>query len=318
MDLADRIFLAFYLDLLLGDPRRFPHPVKLIGRFSSSLEKMTRKNISNPVMAGASTAAIVISATGLTCIAILETLERLSPVAFEIGSIYLIYTALSARCLFDESRPVQIHLQDDELVAARNSLSQIVGRDTNGLDSKAIARGATETVAENTVDGVIAPMFYACIGGAPLALAYKAINTMDSMFGYKNERYLKFGKFPARLDDFANWIPARLSVFFMTLATVICGFNGKRALTTALRDGRNHSSPNAGFPEAAVSGALGIQLGGPSLYKGEKVEKPFIGKTVHPITLNTISHSQKIMFLSGALALAVFYFIQKAVARTLI
>ncbi len=311
MDLADRIFVAFYLDLILGDPRHFPHPIRYIGRLATFLEKQTREKISNTTLAGAITTLTVISVTALTCLAILEALKTLSPIAFEIGSIYLIYSALSTRCLYDESRPVQIHLQNNDLQSARKSLSQIVGRDTMELTAPALACGAIETVAENSVDGIIAPMFYAFIGGAPLALAYKAINTMDSLFGYKNEKYIAFGKFPARLDDAANWIPARLSVPILALAVSICGFNGKRALTTAYRDGQNHSSPNAGLPEATVAGGLGIQLGGPNRYHGEWVEKPFIGKPIHSMTAKMIASSQKIMFLSGALALAFFYFAYK-------
>jgi len=311
MDLADRIFIAFYLDLILGDPRGFPHPIRYIGRFASFMENQTRKRITNLTFAGAVTTLTVVSLTGVICGAILSLLAKISPIAFEIGSIYLIYTTLSTRCLYDESLPVQQYLQKNDLPSARNSLSQIVGRETQDLDAQALACGATETVAENTVDGVIAPLFYAIIGGAPLALIYKAINTMDSMFGYKNEKYLAFGKIPARLDDVANWIPARLSVPLMTLAISICGFNGCRAYTTALRDGQNHSSPNAGLPEATVAGGLGIRMGGPNRYHGEWVDKPFIGEAIHPATARTIGNTHKIMFLAGTMALALFYFTRK-------
>jgi adenosylcobinamide-phosphate synthase len=182
----------------------------------------------------------------------------------------------------------------------------IVGRDTGNLDRQGILRATVETIAESMVDGIISPLFYACIGGAPLALAYKAINTLDSMIGHQDETYRDFGKFAARLDDAANWIPARLGGVIIALACFICGFNGRESLKTIWRDGQKHLSPNAGIPEAAVAGGLGIQLGGASFYGGIRIDKPHIGDSKRELALSDITASHKIMFASSGLALVLF------------
>ncbi|QPJ66581.1 MAG: cobalamin biosynthesis protein CobD [Candidatus Nitrohelix vancouverensis] len=307
MELSQQIFIAFYLDLALGDPRGYPHPVVLIGRFASRLESIFRKRFSNLLFAGALTAVLVVCGAYLSVAALLHALRSIAPLLEDIGSILLIYAALSTRCLFDESRPVEVALKRGRLDEARRCLSYIVGRDTQNMEEPQIIRATVETVAENTSDGVVAPLFYAFIGGAPLAIAYKAVNTLDSQFGYKNERYLLFGRFSARLDDAANWLPARITGALMTLSAFVCGFNGKASATILMRDHANHASPNSGWPEAAVAGALSIQLGGPSSYQGTLLEKPFIGDSLQPAHPRHISHSQKIMLMTATLALAIFF-----------
>lgn len=299
------ISIAFLLDLILGDPGRFPHPVRAMGWFATRMENQTRKIFSAFAAGLISTLAVVGSAFGITWL-LLEGAEWIHPLAGFPVEAFLIYTTLSARSLYDESRPVFQSLKSGDLPAARNWLSRIVGRDTANLNKSEISRATVETISESYVDGVLAPLFFAFLGGAPLAMAYKAVNTLDSMFGYRNERYRKFGTFPARLDDVANWVPARLSTLLLPVATLISGHNGWRALTTALRDGRNHLSPNSGFPEAAMAGALGIQLGGLSCYQGLPVSKPTLGHSTRSIEPSDIQRSQIIMLTASILAVIFF------------
>jgi adenosylcobinamide-phosphate synthase len=308
MDLSVQILLAFIMDLLIGDPKGYPHPVRIIGFSAKRLEEHTRNIFSNQVTAGAVTTAAVVCGTYSFVWTLLWGLQSIHPTAETAGSIFLIYTCFSVRCLYDESRPVFNNLETGRIDLARISLARIVGRDTANLNKKQISRATVETIAESTVDGIIAPLFYACLGGAPLALAYKAVNTLDSMFGYKNETYIHFGKVSARLDDAANWLPARMGGLLMAAGATLCGFNGKRSWKTVKRDGANHLSPNAGIPEAAMAGALGIQLGGPSFYSKQQVEKPFIGNPENDIHSTDIIHSHKIMLVSALLSLIIFTF----------
>ncbi|MCH8158022.1 MAG: cobalamin biosynthesis protein CobD [Nitrospinae bacterium] len=307
LELHYQILLAFLLDLMLGDPAKYPHPVRIIGAVARRTETATRRRIADPMIAGALTAGLIVGGTLLAVWMILHGLLLIHPIAYTAGSIFLIYTSLSVRCLFDESKPVLDHLSCGREDLARVSLSKIVGRDTARMDKPSMVRATVETIAEGMVDGIIAPLFYAFLGGAPLALAYKAINTMDSMFGYRNEKYMRFGKFPARLDDAANWIPARIAAPIIALGSALCGFNGRTSLATAFRDGQNHLSPNAGIPEAAVAGALGIRLGGSSFYDGQQVDKPYIGDGEKTIEISDISRSHRIMFVSSSLTLVLFF-----------
>ncbi|GJL79814.1 MAG: cobalamin biosynthesis protein CobD [Nitrospinaceae bacterium] len=316
MDLSYQILLAFLIDLLIGDPRGYPHPVRIIGCIAKRLESITRKHFANQTTAGTATTGCIVGGTFIFTLGLLWALKTIHPMAETAGSIFLIYTCISVRSLYAESRPVFCQLSKGRVDLARTSLANIVGRDTENLDKKEISRATVETVAESTVDGIIAPLFYACLGGAPLAMAYKAISTLDSMFGYRNEIYRNFGKVPARLDDAANWIPARLGGFLMAAAAALCGFDGKRSLKTVKRDGANHLSPNAGIPEAAMAGALGIRLGGPSFYGKQKVVKPYIGTAENEIDLTDIQNSHKIMFVSSALSLTLFAGIRKLLEGT--
>jgi len=303
MELSYQILVAFLIDLLIGDPKGYPHPVRIIGFIAKRLEEHTRKTFSNHVTAGAVTTTTVVCGTYIFVWSLLWGLQSIHPTAETAGSIFLIYTCISVRSLYDESRPVFSHLESGRTDLAQASLARIVGRDTENLNDKEISRATVETIAESTVDGIIAPLFYACLGGAPLALAYKAVNTLDSIFGYKNATYINFGRIPARLDDAANWLPARLGGLFMAIGAGLCGFNGKRSWKTVQRDGANHLSPNSGIPEAAMAGALGIQLGGNSFYNNQLVEKPYIGSAENEINAMDIIHSHKIMFASAVLSL---------------
>jgi adenosylcobinamide-phosphate synthase len=314
MSLAFQIAIAFIADLLLGDPKNYPHPVKIIARLACSMEIFTRKHFSNLKLAGIVTTITVVVTSFLLVSMIILGLSQLHPWLGLTASIFLIYTTLSVRSLFDESRPVLQFLKETNIVKARESLSRIVGRDTANLKENDIVRATVETVAESTVDGIIAPLFFAILGGAPLAIAYKAINTMDSLFGYKNETYREFGWAPARLDDLANWVPARLALPVIAVGAVFCGLNGRKSMAIAMRDGSKHPSPNSGLPEAAMAGALGIRLGGASFYSGKLNEKPFIGDNLRELKLSDITQSQKVMFttsllgLAGVISIELFFF----------
>ena len=272
------IILAYLLDLVLADPYWMPHPVRGMGKLVKYLEKrLRRKSVSAEVLAGTVLAITVVGLVYLGSFFAIRFAEHVNRWAGFAISTVLIFTALSTRSLDKEARSVYHSLKLGSINNARKKLSLIVGRDTGALNQDEIIRATVETVAENSVDGIISPLFYAALGGAPLALAYKAINTLDSMVGYKNERYLYFGYFSAKLDDAANYIPARLSILLVPLASLILKKRALRALHTILRDGKKSPSPNAGIPEAAFAGALGIELGGVNYYQERRVSKPVLG-----------------------------------------
>lgn len=218
-----------------------------------------------------------------------------------VAGAVIIYFAISIKSLADEAKKVMHFLRKNDLINARKALSQIVGRDTTHLNDEQIIRACVETVAESTVDGVLSPLFFAFMGGPPAAMAYRAVNTMDSMVGHKDEKYLRFGWASARLDDVANYIPARISALFIPVAAFFCGYSPVRSLKIAIRDGRKHESPNSGISEAAMAGALGIQLGGSSSYQGEIITKPFIGDAHNPLTLSAINGAIKLMYITSIL-----------------
>jgi adenosylcobinamide-phosphate synthase len=214
----------------------------------------------------------------------------------------MIFTCISARSLADAAQAVARALAQSGLAAGRRAVAMIVGREVDQLDETGVTRATVETVAENLVDGVISPIFFLVIGGAPLAMAYKMVNTLDSMIGYKNDRYLVFGRFAARMDDVANFIPARLSVVLIALAARLLGGQWRSALSVARRDGRAHASPNAGYPEAAFAGALGLWMGGPNTYHGRLVEKPVIGKGLGEARTTHIDQACRLMLTTSILA----------------
>jgi adenosylcobinamide-phosphate synthase len=271
------IVLAYGLDLIFGDPEWLPHPVRGMGKLTEYLEKKLRASISNQILSGAVLATAVVGIAYLGAFFTIRFIEQINRWAGFILSTLLIFTTLSTRSLGQEARSVYQSLKSGDIKSARKKLSLIVGRDTKALNQDEIIRATVETVAENSVDGVISPLFYAALGGAPLALAYKAINTLDSMIGYENERYLYFGWFSAKLDDLANYIPARLSILLVPLASLILRRRALNTLCVILRDGKKSPSPNAGIPEAGFAGALGIQLGGVNYYQGKRVSKPLLG-----------------------------------------
>jgi adenosylcobinamide-phosphate synthase len=275
------IYAAVLLDAFAGDPYWFPHPVRLLGIYIRAFENVIRKIAMSPAslkVAGVLlTVSTVLLAYGLTYL-VLQLALSLSQFIYYTLNVLFMYTCLAASCLSSEAMKIYRQLIKGDIIAARKQTAMIVGRDTESLNEQEVTRAVVETVAENSSDGVIAPLIYMAIGGAPLAMAYKAINTLDSMVGYKNDKYLHFGWCSAKLDDFINFIPARITGIYMVVAAMFMNLDFAGSFDTLLKDGRNHSSPNSGYPEAATAGALGIKLGGTNLYFGKPVYKPTIGK----------------------------------------
>ena len=294
---------AVILDLLLGDPRWLPHPVVQIGRLITFLEKILYRVIPNRKIGG----VLLLLGTVLTTIfaswVTIWGAYAVSPAVGLIMATIIAWTGLAARSLHRESGLVAEALLRGDLSEARRYLSYIVGRDTASLDAAEIWRGTVETVAENSSDGVVAPLFYLLLGGPVLAMAYKAANTLDSMVGYKNAQYLEFGWASARFDDLVNWLPSRICGVLMALAAPLVGLSGRNALRMMIRDGRNHSSPNSGIPEAAAAGALGVQLGGTNLYFGKAVTKPTIGDPLQPLAASVWRGAVRLMYLSEGIML---------------
>jgi len=304
MSLERQVFLAVALDLLIGDPRWFPHPVKLIGRLASSLEAPARRMISTTRLAGLVVTLAVVGITAVTAWALLWLSNRVHPALGECVSVFLLYSCLATRDMIRHSSDVYRALVSGSLEEARRRVGMICGRDTDRLDESGVARAAVESVAENMADGVTAPLFFALIGGPVAMMAYKAVNTLDSTFGYKSERYRDFGWPAARLDDLANFVPARLTGFLVPLAARLVGERAWDSLRIFLRDRNRHPSPNAGQPEAAVAGALGVQLGGVSHYFGEPSEKPSLGDHLESPTAAHILRANALLLLTSGLFLA--------------
>jgi len=301
---------AFTLDIFIGDPRWLPHPVRWMGKAIILAEPLFRKFRPNLVFAGLLFAATLVLLTWAVSLLVVKTAYYLHPLCGAGIEILLIYYAVSARSLRDSAREVGEVLSRQTLQSAREKLAWIVGRDVQQLTPKGVVRAAVETVAENLIDGVVSPIFYAAIGGAPLAMAYKMINTLDSMVGYKNEKYIEFGKASARLDDAANYFPARLALPVISVAAQILYRRGAHALKTARKEGRNHTSPNAGLSEAAFAGALSVKLGGANYYYGRLVHKPHIGALFGDAETGHIKKANNLMLLSAVLWLALVWGVQ--------
>lgn len=304
------ITAGFILDLLFGDPHWLPHPICLIGNLIGFLEKNLRKifAFSNTalLLSGGFMVLIVLLCTYLIPYFILQEAEKISIwLAFVLETL-MFYQIFATKCLRDESMKVFDALQKGDLADARVKLSWIVGRDTKNLTSEEVTKGAVETVAENTADGVIAPMFYMFIGGAPLAFLYKGINTMDSMVGYKNDKYLYFGRCAAKLDDLANFIPARISGMVMMLAAYFLNLDSKQAWKTFWRDRYNHLSPNSAMTESVAAGALNIQLGGGHFYFGKWVPKDTIGDDIRPVAAEDIVAVNNLLYMSAVISILFF------------
>lgn len=300
------IIFAVILDFIIGDPYSFPHPVKLMGRIISFEEKLARKITASKKGLKFAGLIIVITNISLGFIApylLLKSIKQYR-IIYTIVNTYLIYTCIAAKCLRDEAMKVSKAL-DIGIEEARTRLSYIVGRETKNLSEEEIIRATVETVAENTSDGVIAPLLYIILLGAPGGLAYKFINTMDSMLGYMNEKYIDLGCFPAKVDDIFNYIPARVTGLLMCLSS-IGRFNLKDGFRIMIRDRKNHKSPNCAYPEGAVAGLLGIQLGGNNYYHGKLVEKPTIGDKIKFIVKKDIENTIEIMYRSQLLLLNIY------------
>jgi adenosylcobinamide-phosphate synthase len=299
---AAALAAAFALDAAAGDPAWFPHPVRGIGFLIERGEVLFRRMFRcGERLAGTALAVSVCAVTFIFFYAALEAAARFgSPGAFA-ASVIIGYFAISPRCLRDEAMKVYRKAAADDLPGARRAVSMIVGRDTERLSMEGVVKAAVETVAESLADGVIAPLFYMAAGGPALAMLYKAVNTMDSMIGYKNERYIDFGRTAARLDDVLGWIPARIAAHLMILSAVLLRLDAKNALKIYKRDRFNHASPNSGHCEAACAGALGIQLGGNAYYGGKLEQKPAIGDGLRPAEAADIVHAVRLMYVSAVL-----------------
>ncbi len=299
---------CFALDLLCGDPEWFPHPVRIMGKATKELEKLSRYFARNPreeLFAGACVTAVIASGAFVATYSFLRLARRKSYSLNPIAEIVLGWTTLALRNLADEANPVIQAVGSADLVLARKRLARIVGRDTSNLGEHEIARAVIETVAESTCDGVIAPLFYLVVGGAPLALAFKAISTLDSMIGHRNAHYFYFGRASARADDVMNYLPARMSAAAIAMAAcVVQGADAQGAIKIWTRDASKHLSPNAGRPEAAMAGALQVRLGGTNSYDGELHQMPYLGAEFEAPTIHQARQSLKLAFGASLIALA--------------
>ena len=297
---------AFALDALVGDPPFLPHPIRWMGHAIERSEPFWRRTVASERLSGLLFATSLILGCWLLALLVTGLAWKVhSLLGFVVETVLLFY-CLSAKSLRQAALEIDRLLAAGEVDRARAQVRMIVGRDVDRYEADDIARATVETVAENVVDGVLSPLFFAALGGAPLALAYKMVNTLDSMVGYKNPRYLLFGRAAARIDDVANFLPARLAVPLIALAARrVEGASPALALQTARREGKNHSSPNAGYPEAAFAGALGVRLNGPNVYHGVLVDKPYLGAAFGPVTRAHIARACRLMTLTalaGALA----------------
>lgn len=298
------IWAAVVLDLLIGDPRWLPHPVIGMGKLIGAVERRIRLYVTSPrglKRAGLLLPIIVVGSSFALTWLLITAFTRIHPWLGIGAEVVLIASTIAIKGLRDAGLEVYRYLRSGELAHARRSLGMIVGRDTAHLDEPEIVRGTVETVAENIVDAVVSPLFYAWIGGAPLAMAYRAVNTLDSMVGYKNERYAQLGWASARLDDAANWIPARLTAGLLVAASALMSLAWKRALYIARRDARKHPSPNSGFPEAAVAGALGIRLGGENSYQGVVSFRAYMGDPDRPLRAEDIRTTTHLLLAVSAM-----------------
>ena len=305
---------GFLLDLIFGDPYWLPHPIRLIGNWISFLErkligKKEEKRHTTPEQEkrrGLLLVLAVLTMTVLFTAVILLAAYRIHPYIGTFIESIMTYQILATKCLKVESMKVYQKLKTGDIEASRKAVSMIVGRDTEQLDETGVAKAAIETVAENTSDGVIAPMIYTAIGGPILGFLYQAVNTMDSMVGYKNDRYLYFGRIPAYLDDIANYIPARLAGLLMVLASFLVRLDGTHAFAIFKRDRYNHASPNSAQTEAVMAGALNVQLAGDAWYFGELHKKKTIGDDIRPVEAEDIVRANKLLYGTAVVSLVIF------------
>jgi adenosylcobinamide-phosphate synthase len=308
---------GFLLDFIFGDPVWLYHPVRVIGNFISfgekTLRKIFRKTPGGELAAGAVLWFLTAGLSFLIPFAVLVGAQMLHPVLRFLIESFWCYQILAARCLVNESGKVYDRLKENDLPGARKAVSMIVGRDTENLTVEGVTKAAVETVAENTSDGVTAPLLFLILGGVPLGFLYKAANTMDSMLGYKNEKYLYFGRFPARMDDVFNYIPSRTTALFMIAAAFLTGMDGKNAWKIYLRDRRKHASPNAAQTEAVCAGALRVRLAGDAVYFGRLYKKEYLGDSLRPIEAEDIRRAGRLMYVTAVLMLIIFGVLKAAV-----
>ena len=297
------ILLGFILDVIFGDPRWFPHPVKAIGYLALKFELFFRNHIRSEKMAGIFFTISIISVAFLLPASIIFILMLINIYAAGVVAAILIYTSISIKDLKIESMKVYYELKNNNIENARKNLSMIVGRDTKNLNEREIIRATVETISENLVDGIMSPIFFLFIGWAPLAIAFKAVSTLDSMVGYKDKKYRYFGTASAKTDDFMNFIPARISLLIIPAAAAICRRNWKNSFKIAIRDRRKSPSVNSGIPEAAFAGTLGVRLGGNNYYNGIISIKPEIGDNIRPLDKEDIVLTLKLTYASSVIFL---------------
>jgi adenosylcobinamide-phosphate synthase len=296
---------AFLLDLAVGDPRWLPHPVVVMGKIISHGERLLRSgNTRRDFLAGMTLSLFLVTISAAVALGLVYLFNLLPLWLSFSATAALASTTLATRSLLDAVKHVEAPLRAGNIVVAREKLSHIVGRETSNLDRDKVLRASLESLSESTCDGIVAPLFYLFLGGVPLAMAYKAVSTLDSMIAYRTEKYLYFGKFAARLDDAMNFIPARLTALFIVVATLAVCLNAARAWRVASRDHANHLSPNAGYPEAALAGAFGIRLGGPSIYFGKEIRKPYIGDDLKPVAIEMLKEGRVLCLVTAILSLA--------------
>ncbi len=319
MNLLLLVVAAFVLDLLLGDPEKFPHPVKGIATAAYFFEKITRTICKNLYLAGFITVAATLATTVIAVVVLLLLGHTFGKSGLYITAVILMYTALASKDLLRHSKNVYLALtEDNKLELARERVGMIVGRDTNNMNEKQVVTATVESVAENLVDGITAPLFWmlmptmftdnqttAIFLMVTGTMVYKTINTMDSLFGYKNDKYLRFGMVAAKIDDAANFLPARVTGCFIVITSFFCRLDGFGAARCFFKDRNKHTSPNAGHPEAAFAGALGMRFGGSALYHGIRVYKPYIGDEISPVTPATILKANRLALLSAVFFLLI-------------
>lgn len=299
------LLFGFLIDCVLGDPYSLPHPIRLIGSLIAGLEKLLRPRIKNERTAGTALVITVLILSAGVPLALLMICYKINLILGIAVESIMCYYLVAARCLRNESMKVHDAFAENDTEKARQAVSMIVGRDTKCLDRDGIIRAAVETVAENTSDGVTAPMFYMALGGAVGGFFYKAANTMDSMLGYTNDKYINFGRTAAKLDDVLNYIPSRLTALLMILSAYILKLDGKNAFRIWKRDRRKHASPNSAQTEAVCAGALDVRLAGDAYYFGELHKKPFIGDDIRPIENEDIRRANRLMYMTSILMLII-------------
>jgi len=303
--LIQPLLIGFLLDAVLGDPYTLPHPVRLIGTLITKSENFVRKHFQNLKSGGLFLMLMVMALSAGFPFLILKCCYQIGMIPGIIAESIFCYYLLAAKCLRDESMKVYHALSNHDTERARTAVSMIVGRDTQNLDEYGIIRAAVETVAENTSDGVTAPMLYIALGGAVGGFLYKAVNTMDSMLGYRNEKYQEIGFFPAKTDDVLNYLPSRITALVMIISAYLLRLDGKKAFQIWKRDRRNHASPNSAQTEAVCAGALDVRLAGDAYYFGELHKKPYIGDDDRPIEAEDIRRANRLMYLTSVIILLI-------------
>jgi adenosylcobinamide-phosphate synthase len=299
MNRSAQIACALVLDAAVGDPRWFPHPARFTGGLAQRIEPVARRHVNDEKLAGLVAAGVVVGSAALAAALFTGAARRWHPRAGDAASIMVLWASFAARDLADHALDVHAALERDDLAEARGLVGRMVGRDISVLDETGVVRAVVESVAENTVDGVTAPLFYAHLGGPVAAAAHKAVSTLDSTYGYRNERYVRFGWASARADDLVNLLPARLTVIANLVAAALLGLRPADVLRVCRRDGDKHASPNSGIAEAAMAGALGVQLGGPLARDGHLIDYPTLGDPLQPISRAHIEQAVRFMAVTA-------------------